>query len=102
MGSNLLFNYNEPIWTLKTSECNAYFSAVQTGVVTTASYDRCSDSGFLEWLRVVGTVALSFELIVIVIAVMNYVNSLPAVVNSNRMDAAGGGYNAEPVVAETH
>jgi len=107
MGSNLLFNYNQPIWVLNTAECNIYFcadgcstNAGNTVITCTCNFNRCSDTGFLEWLRVVGTVALVFELVVVVISLMNYVNALPVAVggsaarNAPYDSASSGPYNA--------
>jgi len=112
MGSNLLFNYNQPIWVLNTLECNNYFCAGACDLTNTnpnsptfcfgqCIFDRCSDSGFLEWLRVVGTVAMVFEMVVVVISLMNYVNSVPVVVGGGAIgrnapydSASSGPYNA--------
>jgi len=99
MGSNYLFNYNESIWTLNSLECNVYFCNVPSDNALNCDFDRCSDTGFLEWLRVVGTISLVFEFVVIVISLMNYINSVPVAVGTgNKMESAG--YNVPPTASD--
>lgn len=70
IGSNLLFNYNQPIWTLDQAQCNAYF----------ASFDlqRCRDDGYLQFLRVVGMFAIFTEGYLILVSLLAYATAVPA------------------------
>lgn len=70
IGSNLLFNYNQPIWTLDQQQCNTYF----------ASFDlqRCRDDGYLQFLRVVGMFAIFTEGYLILVSLLAYATAVPA------------------------
>jgi len=69
IGSNFLFNYNEPIWELSEAECSYYFR--------NGDIQRCHDNGYLEFLRVIGTLAIITEGFLIVISIVNYATAIP-------------------------
>jgi len=64
LGSNSLFNYNSPIWELDTTNCNLYFGSL--------NIDRCSDNGFLMWLRVLGHFTILIEFVALFCAIQAY------------------------------
>jgi len=70
MGSNFLFNYNEPIWLLSQPECNAYFRAL--------NIQRCNETGYLEFLRIIGTIAIIAEGYLVTISLLAYATAVPA------------------------
>jgi len=73
MGSNLLFNYNEPIWVLNSAECNAYFATDTTN----SGFTRCNDTGYLEFLRIIGSLAIILEGYLIVVSMLAYATAVP-------------------------
>ena len=76
IGSLWLFNYNQPIWTLNTTQCQAYFQQEinANGAVT----KRCEDDGYLEFLRVIGTLEIIVNGYLIVVSLLAYATAVPA------------------------
>jgi len=70
MGSNFLFNYNEPIWLLNEPECVNYFEVI--------SIQRCNDEGYLEFLRIIGSIAIIAEGYLVIISLLAYATAVPA------------------------
>jgi len=98
MGSNLLFNYNEPIWVLNSGECNAYFATDTTNT----NFTRCSDTGYLEFLRIIGSLAIILEGYLIVVSMLAYATAVPytgvpaAGVPAGAAGSYPGGYSTVP------
>jgi len=91
IGSNYLFNYNQPIWTLDQAQCNLYF----------ASFDlqRCRDDGYLQFLRVIGMFAIFSEGYLILVSMLAYATAVPAYGAHHHGAAAGApaaAYGAQP------
>ena len=83
IGSNFFFNYNQPIWTLTSSQCNQYFysdsgTVNQDGSTSYPSGQRCDDSGYLEFLRVIGTLQIIVNGYLIVVSLLAYATAVPA------------------------
>jgi len=74
MGSNFLFNYNEPIWLLSSAECYQYFR-VNPG---SDDIQRCHGDGYLEFLRIIGTIGIIVEAYLIVVSLLAYATAVPA------------------------
>lgn len=103
IGSNFLFNYNQPIWTLDTVQCNLYFEQDPD-----ANIERCKDDGYLEFLRVIGTLEIIVNGFLIVVALLAYATAVPAGYSgaaypagttggtSTYAPTTAGGYNAGP------
>jgi len=94
IGSNLLFNYNQPIWTLDQFQCNTYF----------ASFDlqRCRDDGYLQFLRVIGMFAIFTEGYLILVSLLAYATAVPAYAAHPHHAAAGvptSTYGAQPAAS---
>jgi len=77
IGSNFFFNYNQPIWTLNEPQCNAYFDLDCGTVGTCSTFTRCKDDGYLEVLRVFGTLEIILNGFLIVIALLAYATAVP-------------------------
>jgi len=109
IGSLWLFNYNQPIWILDTNQCNAYFSNAASGPDFQV-WTRCHDDGYLEFLRVIGTLEILVNGFLIVISLLAYATAIP-VGHPAGYPAAGApvggpynnaaGYNAGPAYATT-
>lgn len=97
IGSNLLFNYNQPIWTLDQQQCNTYF----------ASFDlqRCRDDGYLQFLRVIGMFAIFTEGYLILVSLLAYATAVPAYAAHTHHHGApvgapaAGAYGAQPAAS---
>jgi hypothetical protein len=103
MGSNFLFNYNEPIWLLSQAECFEYFRINEA----LQDLQRCHGDGYLEFLRVVGTIGIIVEAYLIIISMLAYATAVPAAHYGvpGAVPAAGPvantGYPAQPYAATT-
>lgn len=104
IGSNFFFNYNQPIWLLDPTECNLYFKGDYADDIT-----RCHDTGYLEFLRIIGVFAILVNGLLIVISLLAYATAVPAAYHPANTGApvagagapygtpaAGGAYNAGP------
>ena len=103
IGSLFFFNYNQPIWLLDPTECNLYFKGYATDDIR-----RCNDTGYLEFLRIIGVFEILINGLLIVISLLAYATAVPAAYHPANTGAAGapygtpaaaGGYNAGPQYA---
>ena len=88
IGSLFFFNYNQPIWTLDSTQCNVYFEGNDYQPYIT----RCDDSGYLEFLRVIGTLEIIVNGYLIVVSLLAYATAIPA----HMAGAAPVGYAGPP------
>ena len=77
LGALEWMNYNEPIWFIDHDHCNAYFDSVapdEFNLVTPAPPEitRCDDTGFLQFLRVIGLLATLTTAITTTVALLCY------------------------------
>ena len=89
IGSLWLFNYNQPIWTLNSIQCNEYFEQDPLANIT-----RCHDSGYLEVLRTFGTLEIIVNGYLIVISLLAYATAVPAHYAGAPPAGAAGPYGA--------
>ena len=91
IGSLFFFNYNQPIWLLDPVECNLYFKATATDNIT-----RCHDTGYLEFLRIIGVFEILINGLLIVISLLAYATAVPAAYHpaNTTATAAGAPYGA--------
>ena len=83
LGALQWLNYNAPLWYLDAGQCNAYFDSVapdDLNDVTPAppELSRCSDTGFLQLLRVVGLLATLTTAIATTVALLSYTTEQPS------------------------
>lgn len=60
IGSLSYLSYGAPIWALDTAQCNFYFGA-------TSALNRCKTDGYLQFLRIVGSIAFLLDVIAAII-----------------------------------
>jgi hypothetical protein len=92
LGALEWLNYNEPIWFIDHDHCNAYFDSVapdEFGLVMPAPSEitRCDDTGFLQFLRVIGLLATVTTALTTTIALLTY-TSVPGGALSRGADTA--------------
>jgi len=104
IGSLWFLNYNQPIWLLDPFECNLYFKRLPTDSII----NRCHDTGYLEFLRIIGVFEILVNGFLIVISLLAYATAVPAAYHPQNTTntAAGapygttantaGAYNAGP------
>ena len=84
IGSLWLFNYNQPIWTVTSTQCQAYFN---NGFII--GINRCDDAGYLEVIRTFGTLEIIVNGYLIVVSLLAYATAVPA-----QLAGAPGAYGA--------
>ena len=91
IGSLFFFNYNQPIWLLDPVECNLYFKATVFDNIT-----RCHDTGYLEFLRIIGVFAILLNALLIVISLLAYATAVPAAYHPANTGAVPAGAAGAP------
>ena len=90
IGSLYFFNYNQPIWLLDPTECNLYFKGTSIDNI-----GRCHNTGYLEFLRIIGVFEILINGLLIVISLLAYATAVPAAyhpANTGAVPAGGAAY----------